>query len=137
MCYFTSGTTRLPKMTIHRHDYGIAHQVTGKYWLNLNKNDLHWNISDTGWVQRHGAVITVPATVAQPYLFITAMVLVQRTPFQLLKITQLQQCVVHQPSTKEVLLRNYQSMTFQACDTVLVLESLQLQIIETWKSATD
>ncbi|GIS50655.1 MAG: hypothetical protein Ct9H90mP25_0890 [Gammaproteobacteria bacterium] len=48
MCYFTSGTTGLPKMTIHRHDYGIAHQVTGKYWLNLNKNDLHWNISDTG-----------------------------------------------------------------------------------------
>ena len=51
MCYFTSGTTGLPKMTIHRHDYGIAHQVTGKYWLNLNENDLHWNISDTGWAK--------------------------------------------------------------------------------------
>ena len=52
-----------------------------------------------GGRKRHGAVITVPGTVAQPYLSITAMVLVQRTPFQLLKTTQLQQCVVHQPST--------------------------------------
>ena len=51
MCYFTSGTTGLPKMTIHRHDYGIAHKVTGPYWLNLSENDLHWNISDTGWAK--------------------------------------------------------------------------------------
>ena len=51
MCYFTSGTTGLPKMTIHRHDYGIAHKVTGPYWLNLDENDLHWNISDTGWAK--------------------------------------------------------------------------------------
>ena len=51
MCYFTSGTTGMPKMTIHRHDYGIAHEVTGEYWLNLSENDLHWNISDTGWAK--------------------------------------------------------------------------------------
>ena len=51
MCYFTSGTTGYPKMTIHRHDYGIAHQVTGPHWLNLDEEDLHWNISDTGWAK--------------------------------------------------------------------------------------
>jgi acyl-coenzyme A synthetase/AMP-(fatty) acid ligase len=51
MCYFTSGTTGYPKMTIHRHDYGIAHQVTGSHWLNLGEEDLHWNISDTGWAK--------------------------------------------------------------------------------------
>jgi acyl-coenzyme A synthetase/AMP-(fatty) acid ligase len=38
-------------MTIHRHDYGIAHQVTGSHWLNLGEEDLHWNISDTGWAK--------------------------------------------------------------------------------------
>lgn len=51
MCYFTSGTTGYPKMTIHNHSYAIAHQVTGPYWLNLGENDLHWNISDTGWAK--------------------------------------------------------------------------------------
>jgi len=51
LCYFTSGTTGYPKMTIHCHGYGLAHTITGKYWLDLNERDLHWNISDTGWAK--------------------------------------------------------------------------------------
>ncbi len=51
LCYFTSGTTGYPKMTMHCHGYGLAHQITGKYWLDLGPDDLHWNISDTGWAK--------------------------------------------------------------------------------------
>lgn len=51
LCYFTSGTTGYPKMTIHAHGYGLAHRITGKYWLDLAPGDLHWNISDTGWAK--------------------------------------------------------------------------------------
>jgi acetyl-CoA synthetase/medium-chain acyl-CoA synthetase len=51
MCYFTSGTTGYPKMTIHTHSYAIGHQPTGRYWLDLKDTDLHWNISDTGWAK--------------------------------------------------------------------------------------
>lgn len=51
MCYFTSGTTGYPKMTIHTHSYAIGHQPTGRYWLDLQESDLHWNISDTGWAK--------------------------------------------------------------------------------------
>ncbi len=51
MCYFTSGTTGYPKMTIHTHSYAIGHQPTGRYWLDLQETDLHWNISDTGWAK--------------------------------------------------------------------------------------
>jgi len=51
LCYFTSGTTGYPKMTMHTHDYAIGHRNTGKYWLNLTEKDLHWNISDTGWAK--------------------------------------------------------------------------------------
>ena len=50
--YFTSGTTGFPKMALHTHaSYPIGHQVTGKYWLDLKENDMHWNISDTGWAK--------------------------------------------------------------------------------------
>jgi acetyl-CoA synthetase/medium-chain acyl-CoA synthetase len=50
--YFTSGTTGMPKMTVHTHaSYGIGHQITGKFWLDLTENDLHWNLSDTGWAK--------------------------------------------------------------------------------------
>lgn len=51
LCYFTSGTTGYPKMAIHSHSYGLAHMTTGKYWLDLKEDDLHWNISDTGWAK--------------------------------------------------------------------------------------
>ncbi len=50
--YFTSGTAGNPKMTLHTHtSYPLGHQVTGRYWLDLTANDLHWNISDTGWAK--------------------------------------------------------------------------------------
>ena len=50
--YFTSGTTGYPKMTLHTHaSYPIGHLVTGKYWLDLEPGDLHWNLSDTGWAK--------------------------------------------------------------------------------------
>ncbi|OQY01028.1 MAG: acyl-CoA synthetase [Desulfobacteraceae bacterium 4572_130] len=49
--YFTSGTTGFPKMVLHSHSYGFAHTTTGKYWLDLKPEDLHWNVSDTGWAK--------------------------------------------------------------------------------------
>ncbi len=50
--YFTSGTTGFPKMALHTHaSYPIGHYITGKYWLDLKENDMHWNISDTGWAK--------------------------------------------------------------------------------------
>lgn len=52
LLYFTSGTTGNPKMTVHTQaSYGIGHLVTGKYWLDLTPEDLHWNMSDTGWAK--------------------------------------------------------------------------------------
>lgn len=50
--YFTSGTVGYPKMTLHTHtSYPLGHLVTGKYWLDLKPDDLHWNLSDTGWAK--------------------------------------------------------------------------------------
>jgi acyl-coenzyme A synthetase/AMP-(fatty) acid ligase len=39
-------------MTLHTHaSYPIGHIVTGKYWLDLKQDDMHWNVSDTGWAK--------------------------------------------------------------------------------------
>ncbi len=51
LCYFTSGTTGYPKMAIQPQSYGLAHRITGHYWLDLQPGDLHWNMSDTGWAK--------------------------------------------------------------------------------------
>ncbi len=49
LIYFTSGTTKYPKMVMHEQSYALAHIVTAKYWHDLKPTDLHWTISDTGW----------------------------------------------------------------------------------------
>ena len=52
LVYFTSGTTGFPKMALHTHaSYPLGHRVTGKYWLDLTPEDMHWNVSDTGWAK--------------------------------------------------------------------------------------
>ena len=39
-------------MTIHTHiSYPLGHETTGRFWLDLHPEDLHWNISDTGWAK--------------------------------------------------------------------------------------
>ncbi len=52
LIYFTSGTTGMPKMVLHTQaSYGIGHQVTGRYWLDLTPEDRHLTLSDTGWAK--------------------------------------------------------------------------------------
>ncbi len=47
--FFTSGTSKNPKMVLHDYSYPLGHQITGKYWHDLRSTDLHFAISDTGW----------------------------------------------------------------------------------------
>jgi acetyl-CoA synthetase/medium-chain acyl-CoA synthetase len=48
--FFTSATTGDPKMVLHTQaSYGLAHRLTGRFWLDLKPGDVHWNISDLGW----------------------------------------------------------------------------------------
>ena len=59
--YFTSGTTGLPKMTVHTHtSYAVGHKTTGRLWLDLHPDDLHWNLSDTGWAKMGWSSLYAP-----------------------------------------------------------------------------
>ena len=51
MIYFTSGTTALPKMVPRDFGYAYAHAATALFWMDLQDNDIHWTLTDTGWAK--------------------------------------------------------------------------------------
>ena len=51
LIYFTSGTTAMPKMVGRDHAYSLAHEITKTYWQDLQEDDVHWTLTDTGWAK--------------------------------------------------------------------------------------
>lgn len=49
--FFSSGTTGMPKMVVHNHNYPLGHLTTGVYWHNLRPGDVHLTVADTGWAK--------------------------------------------------------------------------------------
>ena len=47
--FFTSGTTGYPKIATHSHKYVLGHFITAKYWHCVQRDGLHFTISETGW----------------------------------------------------------------------------------------
>ncbi len=48
--FFTSGTTSKPKLVMHPYHYPVGH-LTTMYWLDLQEEDIHYNISSPGWAK--------------------------------------------------------------------------------------
>jgi acyl-coenzyme A synthetase/AMP-(fatty) acid ligase len=51
LIYFTSGTTKYPKMVHHVCSYPLGHLRTAGLWHGLIDKDLIWVVSDTGWAK--------------------------------------------------------------------------------------
>jgi acyl-coenzyme A synthetase/AMP-(fatty) acid ligase len=51
LIYFTSGTTKYPKMVHHLCSYPLGHLRTAGLWHSLSDADLIWVVSDTGWAK--------------------------------------------------------------------------------------
>ena len=51
LMFFTSGTTGYPKMALHSYRYPFGHYVTAKYWHQVERDGLHFTISETGWAK--------------------------------------------------------------------------------------
>lgn len=60
LIYFTSGTTRRPKMVVHTHaSYPVGH-LTTLYWIGLQPGDVHLAISSPGWAKHAWSCFYAP-----------------------------------------------------------------------------
>ncbi|HHX95277.1 MAG TPA: AMP-binding protein [Clostridia bacterium] len=51
LIYFTSGTTGMPKMTLHDFTYPLGHIVNAKYWQRVLDGGRHLTVADSGWAK--------------------------------------------------------------------------------------
>lgn len=60
LLYFTSGTTSKPKLVLHTHQsYPVGHLST-MYWIGLQPDDIHLNISSPGWAKHAWSCFFAP-----------------------------------------------------------------------------
>ncbi len=60
LLYFTSGTTSQPKLVLHTHQsYPVGHLST-MYWIGLQPDDIHLNISSPGWAKHAWSCFFAP-----------------------------------------------------------------------------
>jgi acetyl-CoA synthetase len=60
LLYFTSGTTSKPKLVLHTHQsYPVGHLST-MYWIGLQPDDRHLNISSPGWAKHAWSCFFAP-----------------------------------------------------------------------------
>jgi medium-chain acyl-CoA synthetase len=136
--YFTSGTVGFPKMALHTHtSYPLGHQVTGKFWLDLKPEDMHWNISDTGWAKAAWSSYFGPWFCgAAQFVHCTDRFDPKKTLELLAKYPVTTMCGA--PTIYRMLvlqpLSDYKFPTLRHC--VGAGEPLNPEIIEVWKKAT-
>ncbi len=62
LLHFTSGTTGRPKGAVHVHEAVVAHNITGRFALDLHADDIFWCTADPGWVTGTSYGIISPLT---------------------------------------------------------------------------
>jgi acetyl-CoA synthetase len=60
LLYFTSGTTAKSKLVLHTHQsYPVGHLST-MYWIGIQEDDIHQNISSPGWAKHAWSCVFAP-----------------------------------------------------------------------------
>jgi acyl-coenzyme A synthetase/AMP-(fatty) acid ligase len=139
LVYFTSGTTGMPKMVLHTHaSYGRGHRATGRFWLDLGPDDLHWNVSDTGWAKAAWSSLFGPWNCG-------ASLFIHHTPGKF-HPEEILTCLSQYPITTlccaptiyrwlvQLDLANFKPLALRHC--VAAGEPLNPEVIAVWKRAT-
>lgn len=136
--YFTSGTTGYPKMTVHTHaSYPIGHSITGRFWLDLGPDDLHWNLSDTGWAKAAWSSLYGPWSMGAAIFVHDANRFDTKKTLELLGKYPITTMCGAPTNYRMLVLEDLKAYTYPSLrHCVGAGEPLNPEVIETWKAAT-
>ncbi|WP_205525419.1 acyl-CoA synthetase [Pyxidicoccus trucidator] len=139
LIYFTSGTTGMPKMVLHTQaSYGLGHEITGRYWLDLTPEDRHLTLSDTGWAKCAWGKLFGPWS--QGACNVVYDFRGRFEPAKLLEVLQSQQVTTFcAPPTawRALVLQDLKGFDLSSLrHTVSAGEPLNPEVIDSWKEAT-
>lgn len=137
MAYFTSGTTSNPKLVPRNHGYALAHTLTGAFWLDQQRSDVHWTLSDTGWAKAAWGMLFAP------WLLNSTMVLFDGAGFDApLHLNLIKRLGVTTFCAPPTIFRLFAQMDLAEYDlssiryTVGAGEPLNPEVIRVWQQAT-
>ena len=136
-CFFTSGTTGMPKVAVHtQSSYPLGHLTTAA-WIGLKAGDKHFNISQPGWAKFAWSCVFAPLNVGA-----TAFAYVPKGRFiagSYLKIIQDHKITTlcAPPTALRILINeNLNEYKFLLRECVSAGEPLNAEVIKIWKDGT-
>lgn len=138
LLYFTSGTTDNPKLVVHTHSsYPIGHRITGIVWLGLNGNDLHWNVSDTGWAKSSWSSFFAPWSTGSSIFVYHCQTFNVKKMLRILCEYPITTLCAAPTVYRMFVLEDLSEYKFHSLrDCVAAGEPLNSEVIEIWKKAT-
>src|SRR5262249_29972568 len=135
LLYFTSGTTAKPKLVLHTHQsYPIGHLST-MYWLGLQENDIHQNISSPGWAKHAWSSFFAPWNAGATILAHDAMRLVPSRTIQILRDHHVNTLCAPPTVWRKLILEPMGTRPSQLRELTSAGEPLNPEVIETVRNA--
>jgi len=135
--FFTSGTTRLPKIVTHTHtSYPIGHLTTSA-WVGVKPGDVHSNISQAGWAKFAWSSFFAPWNVgATSFSFYYSGRFDPRHQLQALQDHGVTTFCAPPTVWRMFILEDLSKYRFRFRECVSAGEPLNPEVIDAWRKAT-
>jgi len=136
--FFTSGTTGMPKVVTHTHfSYPFGHLTTAS-WIGLNKEDIHYNISQPGWAKFAWSSFFAPWSVgATVFAFHQTTRFNAKEHLSMLEKYKITTFCAPPTALRMLILEDLKSYSFALKECVAAGEPLNPEIIDAWKKGTN
>lgn len=135
--FFTSGTTGLPKVVVHTHfSYPVGHLTTAS-WIGLEKDDIHYNISQPGWGKFAWSSFFAPWNIgAAVFAWHQTQRFNSQETLEMMERYKITTFCAPPTVLRMLIQEDLKKYTFSFRECVAAGEPLNPEVIEAWKKGT-